>query len=79
MNREQREKNNEKRTYYDKICEKLDESGVKTHKDIYIAICQKYVSDKKPVNHTTIYGYTNCYMSERNYISYEVFYEKNVR
>lgn len=79
INREQREKLNEKKTYYDKLCEKLDEEKVSSDKDVYISICKKYVEDKKPVNTTTIGGYTNTYRLERGHISYELFYQKNRR
>ena len=77
INRDKREKMNEKRTYYDKICEMLDKEGVKNRKDIYIAICKKYVEDGKPVNAMTVKGYTNTYMLGRKLISFEAFYEMN--
>ena len=55
----------------------LDKEGVKTHRDIYIAICKKYVEDGKPVNAMTVKGYTNTYMLGRKLLSFEVFYEMN--
>lgn len=76
-NREQRDKINEKRTYYDKIVEMLDTLGVKSRKDIYISICKKYVDDGKPCNPLTVRGYTNTYMLGRKLISFEAFYEMN--
>ncbi len=78
-NIEKREYNNQKNTYFDKICEDLDKKSLKTHRSIYIEICKKYVADKKPLNHSTIAGYTNIYMLQKSLITFDAFYDKNFK
>lgn len=78
-NIEKREYNNQKSTYFDKICEHLDKLSLKTHRLIYIEICKKYVEDKKPLNHSTINGYVNVYMLQKSLITFDAFYDKNFK
>lgn len=79
LNIEKREYANQKSSYFDKICEHLEKTKFNTHRSIYIEICKKYVEDKKPLNHSTINGYTNIYMLQKSLITYDAFYDTNFK
>jgi hypothetical protein len=73
-----RNKQLDKRTYFDKIVKHLEEmKELKTHKEIYIEIARYYVTDGKPVNAMTIKGYTNNYMLMKKFMTFEEFYDLN--
>jgi len=74
-NCERREKMNSKLSYFDKIVEQLEKEDPKSKKEIFIFITKYYVEDGKPVNPSTVKGYTYNYMLMKNLISYEQFYE----
>ena len=76
-NKKVREKQLDKRTYFDKIKKHLEKMDLKTEHDIYIEITKYYVKDGKPVNSQTIQGYTNNYMIMKNLMTYEEFYQIN--
>lgn len=75
-NLETRERLQNKATYFDKIVKKLGslEPKLTTEKQIYIYITTYYCEDRKPVNPTTIKGYTYNYMLSQKLLSYEEFY-----
>jgi len=75
-NIQQREKMREKSTFYIKMEEKLLKDKVgDTHKEIYIAMMKYYEEQSKPINPTTIGGYTNLFMVSHKLITYDHFYE----
>lgn len=70
-----RDKIAEKETFYDKIVKYLEEKGLKDLKSIHIAIQQFYIQEKKPINYSTVDGYTITYMLSNQLMSPEEGFE----
>lgn len=75
-NKEYHAKKQEKETLFDKIIKHLEKKNLKTFRDINIEIVKYYVEDGRPVNVSTVDGYTHNYMLSHNLITYEEFYDK---
>ena len=71
-----REKSLDKKTMFDKICEKLEKENLGSKRDIFIFIAKYYVEEGKPVNYKTIEGYTYNWMLKKGLISYDEYYNK---
>jgi len=76
INLKKREKLLNTQTLFDKICKKLEKENFSTKQEIFIFIGKYYLEEGKPVNYTTIEGYTYNWLLRKNLISWEDFYSK---
>jgi hypothetical protein len=70
-----REKSVQKETFFEKIKTYLDLKQLKDKKSIFIGITQYYIDNNKPVNVSTIDGYTIAYMVTNKLMSCSDVYE----
>lgn len=77
--RELRDSKLKKLTFYDKIVKHLEKKELKDLKEIHIEIQKFYISEKKPVNYSTIDGYTITYMLSKDLMSPEEGFNKYSR